>query len=174
MKAYKLFRVKNGSLYPLYIYANESLPIGVWINAKVGAISKDGKHVKSKLGDLALRPGFHSTSIPLADHIGKRIEDGSLVKAKDTVWCEVEISDEIDYNEQARQNGINKNGKFVAAQACLKTLPINGWYAFRTNTMAKVDWYISGAMKITRILTSNEVSDLCKAAGLESQPLEVA
>ena len=171
MKAYKLFKVKNGKLYPLYIYANEEIPMGVWLDAKVGEISKDGKHVKSKLGDLALRPGWHSCSCPQASHIGKRQPDGTLAQAKDTVWCEIDISDEIDYTSLARQNGTNKDGKVVAVKACLKEIPVDGYYTFQTNPLAKAVWYISGSMRINRILTNEEVVDLCIAAGLEPQKI---
>ena len=173
MKAYKLFKIKNEKLYPLYIYANEEIPMGVWINAKVGQTSKDGKHVKSKLGDLALRPGWHSTDIPLADHIGTKQADGILAQSKDTVWCEIEVSDEINYTEQARMNGTNKDGKVVAVKACLKTIPIDGFYFFQTNPLAKAKWIISGAIKVNRILENKEVAELCIEAGFNPQPIAV-
>ena len=55
---YKLFRKDaNGSLHPLYIGAKDVVPIGVSLTAVVGPIAADGKHVRSKLGNLALRPG---------------------------------------------------------------------------------------------------------------------
>lgn len=174
MRAYKLFKIKNGKLYPLYIYATEEIPMGVWIDAKVGRLSSDGRHVKSKLGNLALRPGFHSCEWPLADHIGKKVSDGTLVQARDTVWCEVEISDEIDYNPLARKNGINKEGKVNLSKCCLKSVPVGGMYEFRTNPLAKVTWYISGAIMVNRILSNDEVAAICRANGLEPQRLEVA
>ena len=174
MKAYKLFRMKNGKLYPLYIYANEETPMGVWLEAKVGIVTEDGKHVKSKLGNLALRPGWHACGLPHVAHIGKKASDGSLVQAKDTVWCEVEISDEIDYTHLARQNGTSKNGKVNPVKCCLKELPISGYYAFRTSPLATVPWYISGSIKVNRILSNEEVAGICRANGLEPQPLEVA
>lgn len=174
MKAYKLFKIKNGKLYPLYIYANEEVPIGVRLEAKAGQLSKDGKHVKSKLGDLAYRPGWHSCSLPCAMHIGKKTEDGKLVQAADTVWCEIEISDSIDYNQMAILAGTNKNGKVIPVKCCLKEIPVNGWYKFRTNPLAVTDWYISGEITINRILSNNEVAKICREHGLEPQPLEVA
>lgn len=68
MIAYKLFKVKKkypGQLFPLYVMANEPVPIGVWLPAKEGPRNKDGK-VASKLGPLAFRPGWHLSDIPLA------------------------------------------------------------------------------------------------------------
>lgn len=59
-KGYKLFRVlktQPGKIFPLYVNASESIPIGKWIKAEYGEINEDGK-VKSKLGPLRFRPGF--------------------------------------------------------------------------------------------------------------------
>lgn len=174
MKAYKLFRTKNGKLYPLYIYANEELPMNELLHAKCGEVANDGKHVKSKLGDLALRPGFHSCDCPYAGHIGKKMPDGSLVQAKDTVWAEIEVSDEVDYNALARQRGTNVNGKVIPVKCCLDIIPKNGFYYFQTNPLAKAKWIISGEITINRILSNEEVAAICMEHGFEPQPLEVA
>ena len=174
MKAYKLFRVKNGKLYPLYIYSNEELPMNELLHAKCGEITNDGKHVKSKLGDLALRPGFHSCDCPYAGHIGKKMPDGSLAQAKDTVWAEIEVSDEVDYNALALQRGTNVNGKVIPVKCCLDIIPENGFYYFQTSKMAKARWIISGEITINRILSNEDVRKLCREYGLEPQPLEVA
>lgn len=58
---YKLFRVSKkypGKLFPLYVNANTNIPIGEWISAEPGERLENGK-VKSKLGPLRYRPGFH-------------------------------------------------------------------------------------------------------------------
>lgn len=47
---YKLFRTKNGKLYPLYVLANKETPVGKWIEAECGEMSENGK-VKSRLGE---------------------------------------------------------------------------------------------------------------------------
>lgn len=174
MKAYKLFRIKDGKLYPLYIYANEEVPIGVRLEAKAGEFSKDGKHVKSKLGDLAYRPGWHSCSLPVVQHIGKKTADGKLVQAANTVWCEVDISDDIDYNPMAIKAGTNKDGKIVPVKCCLKEIPTNGWYSYRTNPLAVTDWYISGSITVNKILSNKEVFNICISNGVEPQAIEVA
>ena len=57
---YKLFRVKKscpGKLFPLFVLSNKEMPMNEWLIAETGEI-KDGK-VKSKLGLLKFRPGFH-------------------------------------------------------------------------------------------------------------------
>ena len=75
MKAYKLFRIKDGSLYPLYVFANEALPMGEWLNAKAGEQNDQGK-VKSKIGALSYRAGFHACEYPVATHIGGKSKAG--------------------------------------------------------------------------------------------------
>ena len=37
---YKLFRTKNGKLYPLYVLANKETPVGEWIEAECGEMSE--------------------------------------------------------------------------------------------------------------------------------------
>ena len=79
MIGYKLFRVKKsrpGELFPLYVLADEPVPIGVWVGATEGPRTPEGK-VKSKIGPLAFRPGWHLSDIPLAIHIGIK-EDGKI------------------------------------------------------------------------------------------------
>lgn len=166
-KAYKLFRIKNGELHPLYVFANETVSIGEWIPAKNGPRTKDGK-VKSKLGGLCFRPGWHLTEIPLANHIGVK-RDGMIVcMHPDTVWCEVEYSDRVDYNNAAAENGLI-NWKYDPRKAYLTEIPRNGFYWFTTNPNAEVRWLIAGEMKVLRILTDEEVADICRAAGYEPQ-----
>ena len=131
---YKLFRKDaNGSLHPLYIGAKDVVPVGVSLTAVVGPIAADGKHVRSRLGNLALRPGWHCCEVPYAGHIGKRQPSGELYQAKNTVWCEVEASGPDVTAEVRKDNPKTK---------CLKTLP-NGFYWFQTNPNAKIRWLIA-------------------------------
>ena len=126
-KVYKLLKMKRGKLYPLYIETNRELPIGQWLEAHCGELVDNG-HVKASgcSGSLSLRPGFHSTTIPWTEWIGKKRKDGTLVQRKNTVWCECEIDgDELEVKE--------RNG--------LKTIP-NGWYRFKTNSKQKEPWII--------------------------------
>lgn len=173
MIAYKLFKVKDGNLYPLFIYQDEKIPINKWINAKVGNVTPDGKHVKSNSKLYALRPGWHSCNVPLADHIGTKQKDGTLAQSKDTVWCEIEISDNINYTDQAKQNGINKKGKAIPIKSCLKDIPSDGFYYFQTNNQAKAVWMISGSIKVNRILSHEEVINICRDYGLEAQKISL-
>lgn len=167
MKAYKLFRIKNNELHPLYVFANETVPMNEWLPAKFGPLTKNGK-VKSKLGELCFRPGWHLTEIPLANHIGVKRNGKIIGMHPDTVWCEVEYSDGIDYTPITRKNG-TINGKYNPQKAYMKEIPKNGFYWFTTNPNAEVNWLIAGEMKVLRILTDEEVAEICRAAGHEPQ-----
>ena len=73
VKAYKMFRVHPkhpGKLFPLFVDADTPVPMGKWVDAIEGEM-KNGK-VKSKIGDLAYRPGWHAGDLPLATHIGDK------------------------------------------------------------------------------------------------------
>ena len=157
MTTYKLFKVRDGKLYPLYVEAKRAMPIGVLLQAQVGELA-DETHVKASGcgGRLALRPGFHSTKIPYTDWIGKRMPDGSLVQRENTVWCECEVTG----NEQ-----------IVTSRRGLLTLP-NDWYYFKTNAKQIDPWIISRSLTIKRILSDSEVREICKANGIEAQKKE--
>ena len=130
------------------------MPLGQWLLASVGEAA-DETHVKSRLGHLALRPGFHSCFVPWTDWIGKRV-GGKLVQRKDTVWAECEV-----------------RGKHLQVEGGSRKL-LNGWYFFRTNSKQKDPWIISRELKINRILTEAEVDRLCEEAGMIPQEREAA
>ena len=156
MITYKLFRVKNGNLYPLYVQADRKMPIGEWIYAEVGE-KVDDTHVKAKGcgGSLSLRPGMHSTTIPFTDWIGKRQEDGTLAQRPDTVWCECEVE-----GEEIK----------VTSRYGLRELPA-GYYYFKTNSKQRDPWIISNKIKINKILTHEEVEKICRTKGLSAQAM---
>ena len=152
MITYKLFRKKNGKLYPLYVDATTEQPIGEWLYAIIGN-KADETHVKSRLGPLSLRPRFHSTETPFTDWIGKKMADGTLAQKPDTVWCECEV-------EGDQLNVTNRYGSREL---------LNGWYFFRTNSKQKEPWIISNKIKINRVLSNDEVAEICRSKGIEPQ-----
>lgn len=171
MKGYKLFRIKNGNLYPLYVDANEIVPIGVWLDAKEGELAEDGKHVKSKLGALAYRPGWHlNDSAPYVDHIYKRNKNGIKCRRPNTVWAEVEYSDNINYQAEANAAG-TVNGVLHKRDAQLKHVPVDGYYRYKTSPNMFGEWIIAGAIKVDRILSETEVNNRCNEFGLTPLPL---
>lgn len=171
---YKLFMTKKskpGELFPLYVFADQSLPIGEWLDAEEGKRDDRGG-VKSRLGSLCFRPGWHiNENCPYATHIytwhGNEADGSRSKYQKDgTVWCEVEYSDDIDYQEEADRNGIHPNGRFVERDAYLKHVPTNGFYRYKTSPQMYGRWIIAGKMKIVRALTDREVYDICSRYGL--------
>ena len=166
--AYKLFKIKQGKLYPLYILTDKEVPMNVWIEAETGELLDNGK-VKSKLGQLCYRPGWHLADIPYAAHIGQRDKEGNLIQKPDTVWCEVAYSDTVDYQALAYQNGMNKQGKIIPVKSYLKEIPKDGYYRYKTSPMMYEDWIIAGAIKVLRILTNEEIDNICLEHGIEPQ-----
>lgn len=153
---YKLFRKKQGKLYPLYVEATREIPLQKWLDAGTGELI-DETHVKASGcgGKLALRPGFHSCEIPFTDWIGKKGSDGKLYQRPDTVWCECIIDGE-------KLDVLDRRG--------LKTIP-DGWYYFKTNAKQIYPWIISGRIFIVREITRQEVEDICASYNLVAQPL---
>lgn len=172
---YKLFKVKAsqpGKLFPLYVYANEETPMNEWVDAKLGEVASDGKHVKSKLGELALRGGLHlNENVPHVTHIGRKDENGNIAYLfENQVWCEVEYSNNVDYQPLVNENGRNKQGKIIPKNACMREIPVDGFYRYKTNANQSEPWIIAGSIKINRVLSDAEVYDICKAKGYESLP----
>lgn len=165
---YKLFRVKKnepGKLFPLYVFSNESIPVGEWLEAKEGPMNEKGK-VQSKLGGLAYRPGWHiNDEVPYVEHIYSK-HNGKKYLRDDCVWCEVEYLDDINYQDEANKNGMHTNGKFVARDAYLKKIPENGYYRYKTSPQMYGEWIIAGNMKINRIMSDSEVEQMCEAKNL--------
>ena len=157
MRVYKLFKIKNGKLFPLYVEADREMELGKWLKAQIGELADD-THVKAAGcgGRLSLRPGFHSTTVPFTDWIGKKMPDGKLVQRSDSVWCECEIrGKEVTVGERNGSRQI-----------------IEGYYKFRTKSKQKDPWLISSEIKINRILSQDEVKAICRAKGIVAQPHE--
>jgi len=158
MITYKLVRRRRGLYYPLFVETKRPLPLNVWLNAQVGEML-DPTHVRSPvLGRLALRPGWHSCTVPFADWIGKRGEDGRLLQRSDTTWIECEVAG---------------NQQLVTDRRGLKTIP-HGWYYYRTKPGQPFPWIISDRIRLLRPLEQAEVETICAANGVIAQPLALA
>ncbi len=152
MITYKLLRIRDGRLYPMFVDTRKEMKSGKWLKAEVGELA-DENHVRSKLGPLSLRPGFHSTEVPFTDWIGKRTENGTLAQRPDTVWCECEVEGKQEFP---------KNGK--------RTLP-SDWYYFNTKPNQPFPWIISNRTFIRRLLSRAEVEKICREHGVTAQPV---
>lgn len=183
IKAFKLFRVgKDGELYPLFVNAKEPVPIGKWLEATAGELTDTGK-VKSTLGPLAYRPGWHAGDLPMATHIGgkvdpitgKRVKDPKFkpnVREDNQVWAEVEMPADVDWQSVANQRArIKKDGTPDAKTAHITDqLPKRGHYRYKTNPNMTGNWIISGEMKVNRVLSDAEVKAINAEAGLADLP----
>lgn len=171
MKAYKLLRIKkDGKLYPLYVDTNTPTPIGEWIEAKCGEMTDNGK-VKSALGPLCFRPGFHLSDLPYASHIGRKGDSGEIEFMNENhVWCECEYAADIDYQPLVNENGKNKHGIIIPKNAYMKEIPVNGYYRYKTNPNMYGDWIITGAMKLIRIISDKEVAEILINNGIKPMP----
>jgi hypothetical protein len=140
VKAYKLFRRKPNdpeTLYPLFVNANKPVPVGEWLRAEVGPLSATGK-VKSEIGELAYRPGWHAGDLPIATHIGDYNPDQLLARKP--------------INEMRKQMILERNATTKAQRAQInKEFPYPEWATKPTirpeeqvwaeiNMPADVDW----------------------------------
>ncbi len=182
---YKVFVLKDGKLYPPMVAnpGGEDTPVGVWLNADAAPVSgtsktgrpqvkAGGKGTQGGSGQLAYRPGWHLGVIPYALQFGRKdpVTGERILFPNNFVWAEVEYANDVDYQEEARQEGINANGKYQHSLAGLKHLPVDGSYMYRTNPDPNTDpWIITGAMRVKRVLKPSEVDELVKAAGREPQ-----
>jgi hypothetical protein len=168
VKAYKLFRTKgDGKLYPLFVNADKPVPMGEWLEAEEGPQGKAQGKVKSKLGDLAYRPGWHAGDLPMATHIGGK-SDPSLKKPDyrpdNHVWAEVEMAADKDWQSVA-----NSRGRGVKAHIT-DQVPLGGFYRYKTNPNMTGNWLIGGNMKVNRVLADDEVKAINDAAGTADLP----
>ena len=199
---YKAFFLHNGQLYPPMVANpdGEGTPVGIWLDADaapVAGVSKTGRRkVKAggkgtkggSSGQLAYRPGWHLGTIPYAlqfnrgekvdNQLGITNNDGEIIKVgkyfpNDFVWAEVEYADDENYQDEAESYGYKENGKFQHSLAGLPRIPEDGSYTYRTNPNPATDpWIITGAMRVNRILSREEVADIVRQAGREPQQVQ--
>lgn len=184
---YKVFVLKDGKHYPPMVANPDgaATPVGVWLDADADPIAGEsktgrpqvkqgGKGTQGGSGKLAYRPGWHLGVVPYAIQFNRKDADGNkTLFPKNFVFAEVEYAADVDYQEEARQEGINPSGKYQHSLAGLKHLPTDGYYMYRTNPNPETDpWVITGAMKVNRILTRAEQAELVKNAGREPQQIQ--
>lgn len=184
---YKVFVLKDGKLYPPMVANPDgaATPVGVWLDADAAPIAGEsktgrpqvkqgGKGTQGGSGKLAYRPGWHLGVVPYAIQFNRKDAEGNkTLFPKNFVFAEVEYAADVDYQEEARQEGINPSGKYQHSLAGLKHLPTDSYYMYRTNPNPETDpWVITGAMKVNRILTRAEQAEIVKNAGREPQQIQ--
>ena len=173
--AYKLFRVDKkqpGKLFPLFVDANTPVEKDKWVKAKAGEMA--GEKVKSKIGPLAYRPGWHAGDLPIATHIGEK-SDPKLNKPdrrpNNQVWAEIDMPNDVDWQKKANERGMNKKGKLIAKNAHITDqIPKGGHYRYKTNPNMSGSWLIGGEMKVKRVLPDEEVQKINKKAKVSDLP----
>ena len=192
--AYKLFRVdpnRPGELFPLYVDAKTGIKPNVWTEAVSGEIDPKTGKVKSSIGNLAYRPGWHAGDLPMATHIGpthkitadqaakleadgannvfskKNSKTGEVeyferLRAEDTVWAEVEMPAGRDWQSVADSNArIMKNGQSEA-----KTAHITDQIPFGGFYRYKTNPNMTGEWLISGNIKVNRVLDDAEVASI--------
>lgn len=146
-KAYKLFETKKtqpGKIFPLFIGKSEPTPIGEWIKAEF--IPTKG---------FQERPGWHLGFLPYAPHL--RQKNGGMKESR--VWYEVEIPDDVNWQEKADQSPTGDIRGEV---------PEGGYYTFKRPGAQGGEWKIAGAIKVIRPLSLEEVIEIRQQSDDES------
>lgn len=178
VKAYKLFKAKAtkpDEYFPLFVRANESVPVGEWTPAKMGKLLEDGS-VDSEIGALAFRPGWHAGDYASATHIGgKATGKGGDVdyRKADQIWAEVEMGDDVNWQKVADDRArIKADGEPDASTAHITDqIPEGGFYRYKTNPNMQGNWMIGGEMKVNRVMTPDEVKRIGEETGQPDLPL---
>jgi len=95
MIVYKLFRIKNGKLYPLFINRAKEVPLGIWL---------DSECYPTK--GFAVRQGWHCCLQPVAPHLKTELKSGEK-----RIWVECE-AEGLEYYKRPESQG----GMWVLAQ----------------------------------------------------------
>jgi len=179
---YKVFYQKDGKLYPPMVAnpGGADTPVGVWLDADEAPRGEDSKTGRPRVQAggkgtntgkqlLAYRPGWHLGKIPYALQFNRKnpLTGERDLFPKDFVWAEVEYA--ADENYQAEVDASDKRHSYRG----LQRVPVDGYYEYRTNPNPATDpWVITGAMKVNRVLSKEEVDELVRAAGREPQKVE--
>lgn len=166
-------------------FKGNDTPVGVWLDADVGGILLDenGEPVRNTNGrlkvqnaksggkeGLAFRPGWHLGEWPDAKQFNKSDPDTKERGARmpdNLVFAECEIAADNDYQIDAMEYGVSKKGKYNRTQAGYPQVPVDGYYKYRTNPDPDTaPWYITGAMRVTRILDDDMAAEICARYGV--------
>ena len=209
VKAYKLFRVEKdrpGELFPLFVKMMEgndglgphgpSVPMGSWQDAEIGASAGTTatgiQQVKSKIGPLSFRPGWHAGDYPVALHIGEGkaprfdVESGKIKKMPthrraNEVWAEVDMANDKPWQEIANERakrykssnprtGAVKGEINPVTAAITDQIPEDGFYRYKTNPNMLGNWLIGGSMKVNRLLSDDEIRAINESLGVNDLP----
>lgn len=89
LTVYKLFRLKDGKLFPLFINRKVETKIGEWLKAECFPTK-----------GFAVRQGWHCCLKPIAPHLKLRLANG-----EQRVWVECDALNCTTYNRPESQGG---------------------------------------------------------------------
>jgi len=89
MLAYKLMRLKEGKLYPLFITRNIETQVGEWLDAEFNPTK-----------GFADRFGWHCCFTPIAPHLKEVLASGEV-----RTWVQCEVEDTVTYSRPESQGG---------------------------------------------------------------------
>ena len=149
---YKLLEQReDGRIFPLFIAKCKETPIGEWIKAE---------NIPTK--NFAKRPGWHCSMV-IPDAPWLRGYDGtdigpykSRFKNGKRVWCEVLYDMTNDYRNEVLQ---------LPKKCFVDKVPENGFYWFKEGSRGT--WVITSAIKITRVLSDEEVKEILDTRGYD-------
>lgn len=148
---YKLFEMRDGELYPLFIGAENPTPQGVWLEAEnlptKGFANRPGWHIGAEIPDA---PWLKSDNGTAEGFYKSKRSNGQRV------WALVEYPMDVDYQEQANLS---------PTKDLRDTIPTDGSYLFKEGQRGT--WVVTGAIKINQILTDAEVASILQEKGYD-------
>jgi hypothetical protein len=157
VKAYKIFEVRDGQLYTLFISEKDDgkkkvpVPVGEWV--KADSIPTKG---------YAVRPGWHAGELPVGPHLrsNKGLPDESITATR--VWAEVELPADVDWQTVADRGLSEDRWNPLKGE-----IPVGGYYRFNTQSRKAQGgtWLIGGGVRVNRVLPNDEVGQILRDAG---------
>lgn len=196
---YKVFRLsKNGRLNAPMVETSLNQPLKTWLKAyaalpadKEKADKKQANipaemrhyHLSAKNQGLAFRPGWHLGDVPYATQFNLRTQDGKRTNIfpEDLVYVMAIYPKKLDKKAQSICNermhyyhgkdGWKRIEGLNYAYGGYNHIP-DGYYKFATNRAANpLEWIITSQFMGLKILTPEDVRNICKEHGLPIQPV---
>ena len=127
---------------------------------------------------VAYRPGWHAGHLPYFPQGGTKDKSAphGMRHEWNTVIAEVEMNADVDLKDEFMETAeYSKAGKIKPAMSGIRRIPIEGYYEYSTNPKFYSEgynqdkWYISGSLKINRIIPSKEVDQILSDNGVDPQ-----
>ncbi len=132
---------------------------------------------------VAYRPGIHASTLPLSPQMGINAKLYPIKNypyknyhKEDQVFAQIELDMDINYQDQFQRTATRtKDNRINLNLSGIPKIPKGGSYAYTTNMANRGKqedvgtWYISGGMKINRILSRQQVHQILQKNGVPKQ-----